>query len=62
VNEELPSDQKLEIFSYDVLDEVDRNQMNWMEEIKRSLKLRDFSSATVAMFMPSRKKLYVNGF
>ena len=49
--------QKLESFdAYGELKAVELGQMNWIEEVKRTLKLKDFSKATVATFMPPKKE------
>ena len=51
-----PSVQKLDIFNYNDLEKVEVGQMNWIDEVKQTLKLQDFSKATVATFMPPRKE------
>ena len=57
MDDDRPSAQKLEIFNYDDLEKVELGQMNWIDEVKRTLKLQDFSKATVATFMPPRKEV-----
>ena len=57
MDDDRSSVQKLEIFNYNDLEKVERGQMNWIDEVKRTLKLQDFSKATVATFMPPRKEV-----
>ena len=57
MDDDRPSVQKLEIFNHDDLEKVELGQMNWIDEVKRTLKLQDFSKATVATFMPPRKEV-----
>ena len=48
--------QKLEFFDCGELKAVEISQVNWIDEVKRTLKLKDFSKATVATFMPPKKE------
>ena len=57
MDDDRPSVQKLESFNYNDLEKVELGQMNWIDEVKRTLKLQDFSKATVATFMPPRKEV-----
>ena len=52
-----PSVQKLDIFNYNDLEKVEVGQMNWIDEVKQTLKLQDFSKATVATFILPRKEV-----
>ena len=54
MDDDRPSVQKLEIFNYNDLEKVELGQMNWIDEVKRTLKLQDFSKA---IFMPPRKEV-----
>ena len=57
IADDRPSVQKLDIFNYNDLEKVEVGQMNWIDEVKRTLKLQDFSKAIVATFILPRKEV-----